>query len=587
MMRYLTLAALSLLVCFSVAACGDKKQALDVVDWPHLEKSETLKINGTEMRGFVLKTEMQRRRGRNGLAIKAGEALAYLYPKLEEAPQLKFNNVPLASKLVFISDSGKVLKVESLKPFSEAKFPQTWRVEGTRVVLQVTVEDFDKLKLGDGQSLASEPDLVKSSADAEGEFATLFFLTENKSDEKPKDAPFVRLKVLDEAEDVAQGLKNRPELKDGEGVLIPTGSGAAEFWLKEVDGPCCACWLERAQRGLVVSGLYENIKSEGSRDLDRPIFYSATKPMFLALFKGADYFTKNKVEDRARISIGGIDLGEEDKIDYESIDIKFGDKPLNTRLVRGSTQIREALLDASTLAAGKGLVFDFDDAAFVELECAGLNADVEALFISADASGKYVVAERKILNGQSAAIKAGDIKHGRFVIVAAKGFDTKAELKFPYSLRDLKPSLPAVTFYAEKSEVVTDRWPTKALGRANVELAISDAEQRKGLMYRTGLKQDHGMIFIYKADQEEMSYWMKNCKMDLAIAYVDRKGVIVKIHNRMKAPAPNTPDQDLPTYDSGSPARYAIEMEADWYEKHGIKAGDRVFIPPKLLEGGE
>jgi uncharacterized membrane protein (UPF0127 family) len=95
------------------------------------------------------------------------------------------------------------------------------------------------------------------------------------------------------------------------------------------------------------------------------------------------------------------------------------------------------------------------------------------------------------------------------------------------------------------------------------------------------------MLFIYKSEQDNLSYWMKNCKMDLAIAFVDRKGVIVKIHQRMKALDPGTPDRDLPTYESGAPAKFAIEMDAEWFAKHNIKEGDRVFIPPKLLEGGE
>ncbi len=583
MTRRLTICALALVLGFMLAACGDTKKPLEVVDWPYLEKPAALKVNGTELRGFVLKSEMQRRRGRNGLAVKQGEALAFLYPKADEAPRLKFNNAPAASKLVFVNDAGKVLRVESVKPFSESRFPQTYRVEGARVVLQLASEDFDKLKISDGTTLATEPDLVKASAEAEAEMATMYFVTERKEDQKPEESPFVRLKVLDEPEDVARGMKDRPELKEGEGVLLPAGSTYASFWLKEVDGTCCACFVEyvqdRFRRSLVVGDIYENIKAEGARDLDRPIFSSAEKPMFLALFKGSDFFKKNNIEERCRISIGGMDFQPEKKLDYSSIDIQFGGKPLNTQLVRGETAIRNALLEAPALREGKGYVLDFDDASFVALDFAGLSGDVELLFIGGDGTSKYSVAERRVVNGSSAPIKAGDVKHGRFVVLAARGFDTKAELKFPYSLRDLKPSLPTIAFYGEKDPVVTNRWPAGAKGKAHVELAITDAEQRRGLMYRTSLKPDHGMLFIYKSEQDELSYWMKNCKMDLSIAYVDRKGVIVKIHNRMKAPEQGTPDHQLQTYDSGAPARFAIEMEADWFEKKGIKVGDRVYIP--------
>ena len=578
------------LLALLVSACGDKKQPLDVVDWPNLEKPLSIKINGTELKGFVLKTEMQRRRGANGLGIKAGEALAYLYPKLAEAPKLKFDNAPEASKLIFINDAAKVIKVESVQAFSSVTFPQTYCVEGTRVVLQVLPADFDKLKLSAGASVSSDPNLVKESEAAEGEFATLYFIRDQKQDDKPENAPSVRLKVLDEPEDVAQGLKDR-DFKEGEGVLISVGSETPEFWLKEVSGTCCACWLVRGQgqfqRGLVVGTIFENIKDEGARDLDKPIYTSTEKPMYLAIFKGADFFKKNKIDERSGITVGGMEYGSNKRLDYDSIDIKFGEKKLNTRLVRGRESIRHnALLDAPALREGKGLVFDFSDPAFVEFNPEGLAGDVELLFINGD-GGKYKVAERKVLNGKSAPIKAGDVKHGRFVVVAARGFDTGGEMKFPYSLRDLKPELPTIAFYDAKDSVVTERMPAKTKGVAHVELAITDAEQSKGLMYRTSLRADHGMIFIYKSDQENMSYWMKNCKMDLSIAFVDRKGVIVKIHNRMKAPDPGTPDEKLETYESGEEAKYAIEMEAEWFAKHNIVKGDRVYIPPKLLEGGE
>ncbi|HRJ78587.1 MAG TPA: hypothetical protein PLF37_08730, partial [Planctomycetota bacterium] len=74
MTRRLTICALALVLGFMLAACGDTKKPLEVVDWPYLEKPAALKVNGTELRGFVLKSEMQRRRGRNGLAVKQGEA---------------------------------------------------------------------------------------------------------------------------------------------------------------------------------------------------------------------------------------------------------------------------------------------------------------------------------------------------------------------------------------------------------------------------------------------------------------------------------------------------------------------------------
>jgi len=90
------------------------------------------------------------------------------------------------------------------------------------------------------------------------------------------------------------------------------------------------------------------------------------------------------------------------------------------------------------------------------------------------------------------------------------------------------------------------------------------------------------MLFIYKEEQPELTYWMKNCRMNLSIAFRDEKGVIVKIHQVMKAPEAGTPDYQLERYESGLPAKYAIEFEEKWFENNGVEVGDRMFIPPAL-----
>jgi uncharacterized membrane protein (UPF0127 family) len=101
-------------------------------------------------------------------------------------------------------------------------------------------------------------------------------------------------------------------------------------------------------------------------------------------------------------------------------------------------------------------------------------------------------------------------------------------------------------------------------------------------MYRTSLRENYGMLFIYKEEEPELGYWMKNCKMNLSIAFCDAKGVIIKIHQVMKAPDPGTPDHRLERYESGGAAKYAIELDEKWYEKNKVEVGDRIFIPPEL-----
>ncbi|MCC6573332.1 MAG: DUF192 domain-containing protein [Planctomycetes bacterium] len=579
------LGLLSLFICLS--ACGETHVPLDLVEWPYLERPQALKINGTEVKAYITNNEGHRRRARTGLALHENEAIAYLYPASKEPLEFELGGVTEAVDLVFVDAQSKVIRTETLAPFVQSTFPLKYSVKDARLVLQMPKGMADKLKLSAGAAITTEPDLVKSSDQAVGDFSEVYFITEQRGDDKPVNAPSVRIRALEKLEDVAQGMKDRPDFKEGEGIMVAYGQAGhfSDFWLKETDGAFCACFLERTGgRGggnLVVLSMYENIKAEGARDIDRPIYSAPDQASHLLLFKGADFFTRNNVQARSRVVITGLQRYDNDKPDYNDLTLKFGDRKLSGRLATAEAERQAGLLAAPGLARDKAIIFNFDDASFVEFDPAGMQGEARLLFVSGDGAGKYSINERK-LTSASARIKAGDIKDGRFVIAVPKDFDVSG-FEMPYVLRDLKPSTAAIAFYPGKSEVVNDRWPKDAKAKARVELALTEAEQHKGLMFRENLRPDHGMLFAYKTEQEDgVSYWMKNCKMDISIAFIDRKGVIVKIHNRMKAPAPGTPDYQLEQYPSNAPTRYAVEMEPDWFAKNNINVGDRVFIPARF-----
>lgn len=105
--------------------------------------------------------------------------------------------------------------------------------------------------------------------------------------------------------------------------------------------------------------------------------------------------------------------------------------------------------------------------------------------------------------------------------------------------------------------------------RVSVYIADSPAKQQEGLMFvkPPELGQDEGMLFIF-TDDAVRSFWMKNTKIPLDIAFLDKKGKIVRIHT-MKP-------YDESSYASDYPARYALELHAGWLEKNGVKEGDTV-----------
>ncbi len=105
-----------------------------------------------------------------------------------------------------------------------------------------------------------------------------------------------------------------------------------------------------------------------------------------------------------------------------------------------------------------------------------------------------------------------------------------------------------------------------------VEVAGSLAEQTQGLMNRTALAEDRGMLFVYPEEQT-LSFWMRDTLIPLSIAYIDSEGRIVDIQD-MKAL-----DDDPPHYVSAKPARYALEVNKGFFDERGVEVGDRTDLP--------
>lgn len=105
-----------------------------------------------------------------------------------------------------------------------------------------------------------------------------------------------------------------------------------------------------------------------------------------------------------------------------------------------------------------------------------------------------------------------------------------------------------------------------------VEIADEPDEQARGLMDRTALGRDRGMLFVFP-DEKERSFWMKNTLIPLSIAYIDSEGRIVDIQDMKPL------DDDPPHYVSAEPARYALEVNQGFFDENGVKVGDRAELP--------
>jgi uncharacterized protein len=104
-----------------------------------------------------------------------------------------------------------------------------------------------------------------------------------------------------------------------------------------------------------------------------------------------------------------------------------------------------------------------------------------------------------------------------------------------------------------------------------VEIAVTNEERARGLMYRKELAEGRGMLFDFAPDQE-VSMWMKNTYISLDMIFIQGDGRILRI-------AENTKPLSEAIISSNGQVRGVLEVIAGTAKKFGIAPGDRVAHP--------
>lgn len=110
-----------------------------------------------------------------------------------------------------------------------------------------------------------------------------------------------------------------------------------------------------------------------------------------------------------------------------------------------------------------------------------------------------------------------------------------------------------------------------------VEVADTADERAYGCMFIPELPDDRGMLFLF-AGSEPRSFWMRNTRIPLDIAYLSESGRIVTLC-RNALPFDERPG----VYASTAPARFVLEVAGGWFERHGLNEGAMVWIPHEVL----
>ncbi|MEM3369640.1 MAG: DUF192 domain-containing protein [Candidatus Micrarchaeia archaeon] len=110
--------------------------------------------------------------------------------------------------------------------------------------------------------------------------------------------------------------------------------------------------------------------------------------------------------------------------------------------------------------------------------------------------------------------------------------------------------------------------------KIKVEIADTPEERTIGLMNRTYLGKDEGMLFIFE-NEDYHSFWMKDTLIPLEILFIDKELNIIQIVEMEPCTIKN---QTCKIYSPNKPILYALELNANFSKINGIKIGDKIKI---------
>jgi uncharacterized membrane protein (UPF0127 family) len=166
------------------------------------------------------------------------------------------------------------------------------------------------------------------------------------------------------------------------------------------------------------------------------------------------------------------------------------------------------------------------------------------------------------LAGLTGVVRAGALA----LALLAAGGGAAALLAQPAAVAsNLPPGVPPVRFLGPEPLEIASRGGVLSF---DVEVAVSDAQRARGLMYRRALPAGSGMLFDFGVERDVMM-WMQNTYVPLDMLFIRADGGILSIAER-------TTPLSTATISSGGPVRFVLELPAGSARQLGIAAGDRV-----------
>ena len=109
--------------------------------------------------------------------------------------------------------------------------------------------------------------------------------------------------------------------------------------------------------------------------------------------------------------------------------------------------------------------------------------------------------------------------------------------------------------------------------RVLLEVVATERERNRGLMFRSHLDEDRGMLFVFE-ESGRPAFWMKNTYLSLDILFLSTEGIIVDLFERV----PPCPMEPCPRYAPLSAARYVLEVTGGFVAHHAVRKGDLIRL---------
>ena len=117
---------------------------------------------------------------------------------------------------------------------------------------------------------------------------------------------------------------------------------------------------------------------------------------------------------------------------------------------------------------------------------------------------------------------------------------------------EAQPRLKLVKLWLGAEELIT-------------ELALTEQQQKTGMMFRTNLMENGAMLFVFPAPHRA-SFWMMNTFLPLSAAYIGPDGTILELHDLQ-------PGQTNAVSAASDQVQFVLEVNQGWFGRHGVSTG--------------